>query len=139
MACRSTARTSWCRWTRASSAKRTCRCRPRGLPTEQALKRIRVVVSDATNRQQFPWESSSLTSEFSFFPTATSGRTTVASAGQQPSTSASSRSEARSVESWQKELKPRTAREAYEIVAREDKVKAYQAYLALYPSQSLAP
>src|SRR5712691_8086198 len=108
-----------------------------GLPIEQALKRIRVVVSDATNRQQFPWESSSLTSEFSFFPSATSGRTTVASAGQQPS--ASSRSEARSVESWQKELKSRTAREAYEIVVREDKVEAYQAYLALYPSQSLAP
>jgi hypothetical protein len=30
-------------------------------------------------------------------------------------------------------------REAYDIVVREDKIEAYQAYLALYPSQTLAP
>src|SRR5215510_8797858 len=42
-----------------------------GLPIEQALKRVRLAVNDATNRQQTPWESSSLTSEFSFFPGAT--------------------------------------------------------------------
>ena len=36
-------------------------------------------------------------------------------------------------------MKSKTAREAYEIVVSEDKVEAYQAYLALYPSQSTAP
>src|SRR5215468_4514073 len=38
-----------------------------GLPIEQVLKRVRLEVSNATDRQQFPWESSSLTNEFSFF------------------------------------------------------------------------
>src|SRR5262247_2475010 len=72
-----------------------------GLPIEQALKRVRLAVNDATNRQQTPWESSSLTTEFSFFPT---GHATTASSGQL-SMLAGSRSETRSVEAWQKELK----------------------------------
>src|SRR5215813_9660301 len=105
------------------------------LPIEQALKRVRLAVNDATNRQQTPWESSSLTSEFSFFPT---GHATTASSGQL-SMPAGSRAETRSVEAWQKELKLRSPRDAYETVIREDKVEAYQAYLALYPSQSLSP
>ena len=42
------------------------------------------------------------------------------------------------MEAWQKELKSKSAREAYEIVVREDQVEGYQAYLALYPSQSTA-
>jgi Caspase domain len=64
---------------------------------------------------------------------------TVANKGQ-PSTPAASRSEARSVEAWQKELKSKGALEAYDIiVVREDKVEAYQAYLALYPSQPTTP
>jgi uncharacterized caspase-like protein len=110
-----------------------------GLPIEQALKRVRVAVSDATNRQQFPWESSSLTGEFSFFPDSkAAGRTKVASADP-ASLPTAARGEVRSVESWQKELKPKSPREAYETVVREDKLEAYQAYLALYPSQSLAP
>jgi Caspase domain len=107
-----------------------------GLPIEQALKRVRLAVNDATGRQQTPWESSSLTSEFAFFPNATQ-RPTLASGGQ-PGTPAA-RGETRSIEAWQKELKPRSPREAYEIVIREDRVEAYQAYLTLYPAQSLAP
>src|SRR5215831_12608076 len=39
-----------------------------GLPIEQLLKRVRLDVSNATASQQFPWESSSLTVDFSFFP-----------------------------------------------------------------------
>src|SRR6478735_5026960 len=92
-----------------------------------------------TARQQFPWESSSLTVEFSFFP-AGAGQERAASANNgQPNATAKTRSETRSVEAWQKELKSKTAREAYEIVVREDQVEGYQAYLALYPSQSTAP
>ena len=45
------------------------------------------------------------------------------------------RPQARSVDSWKKELRTRTAREAYEIVISEDKVEAYQAYLALYENR----
>jgi uncharacterized caspase-like protein len=108
-----------------------------GLPIEQLLKRVRLDVSNATASQQFPWESSSLTAEFSFFP-AGSGQEKTATASNQ-SAGAKSRSETRSVDSWQKELKSRGAREAYDIVVREDRVEAYQAYLALYPSQPTTP
>jgi hypothetical protein len=106
------------------------------LPVEQMLKLVRLAVNDATNRQQIPWESSSLTTDFSFFPSA--GQIPAANAGQ-PTTPATARPEMRSVETWQKELKPLNPREAYQVVVREDKVEAYQAYLALYPSQSMAP
>jgi Caspase domain len=108
-----------------------------GLPIEQLLKRVRLDVSNATASQQFPWESSSLTAEFSFFPAGTGQEKTAAASNQ--SAGAKSRTETRSVDFWQKELKSRGAREAYDIVVREDKVEAYQAYLALYPSQSTTP
>ncbi len=39
-----------------------------GLPIEQALKRVRLAVSKATDPMQIPYESSSLTTEFAFFP-----------------------------------------------------------------------
>jgi uncharacterized caspase-like protein len=105
------------------------------LPVEQMLKLVRLAVNDATNRQQIPWESSSLTTDFAFFP---STAQTPANAGQ-PTPPANARKDTRSVEAWQKELKPLSPREAYDIVIREDKVEAYQAYLDLYPSQSMAP
>jgi uncharacterized caspase-like protein len=110
-----------------------------GLPIEQLLKRVRLDVSNATERQQYPWESSSLTAEFSFFPTG-SGQERISTASNTASgAGAKPRTDTRSVEAWQKELKGRSAREAYDIVVREDKIEAYQAYLALYSSQSLAP
>ncbi len=106
-----------------------------GVPIEQVLKRVRLEVSNATDRQQFPWESSSLTDEFSFFPNGSS----TTSAKDQPGAGKSRRSEARSVDAWQKELKGKSARDAYDIVVKEDQVEAYQAYLALYPSQTGTP
>lgn len=107
-----------------------------GLPIEQLLKRVRLDVSNATDKQQFPWESSSLTSEFSFFPAGTGQeRTAAATTGTEPGASGKARAETRSVEAWKNELKSKSAREAYETVVREDEVEAYQAYLALYPSQ----
>lgn len=117
------------------------------LPIEQALKQVRLAVNEATNRQQTPWESSSLTTEFAFFSTASTAPVTSAqaSAGMKATPVAArsepsgAKSDPRSVESWRNELKSHTAREAYEIVIREDKVEAYQAYLELYPSQSMAP
>jgi uncharacterized caspase-like protein len=108
-----------------------------GLPIEQLLKRVRLDVSNATASQQFPWESSSLTAEFSFFPAGTVQEKTATASNQSPG--AKSRTETRSVDSWQKELKSRGAREAYDIVVREDRVEGYQAYLALYPSQPTTP
>jgi uncharacterized caspase-like protein len=109
-----------------------------GLQIEQLLKRVRLDVSNTTARQQFPWESSSLTVEFSFFPAGSAQERATPASNSQPGAAAKARSETRSVEAWQKELKSKTAREAYEIVVREDQVEGYQAYLALYPSQSTA-
>ena len=110
-----------------------------GLQIEQLLKRVRLDVSNTTARQQFPWESSSLTVEFSFFPAGSAQERATPASNSQPGAAAKARSETRSVEAWQKELKSKSAREAYEIVVREDQVEGYQAYLALYPSQSTAP
>jgi uncharacterized caspase-like protein len=109
-----------------------------GLQIEQLLKRVRLDVSNTTGRQQFPWESSSLTVEFSFFPSGSAQQAAAPVAKSQPAAATKARSEARSVEAWQKALKSKSAREAYEIVVREDQVEGYQAYLALYPSQSTA-
>jgi uncharacterized caspase-like protein len=112
-----------------------------GVPIEQVLKRVRLAVSESTSRQQFPWESSSLISEFSFFPNASRQdrpAPTLAKAGP-ASTAQASTSEARSVDQWRKELRSKNPREAYEVVVQEDRVEAYQAYLSLYPNQSLAP
>jgi hypothetical protein len=110
-----------------------------GLPIEQALKRVRLAVSKATDPMQIPYESSSLTTEFAFFP-AQAGREkpTLVKAGE-TGNSAAPGSAARSVEAWKKELRSRSPRDAYEIVIREDKVEGYQAYLALHPSQPTVP
>jgi hypothetical protein len=108
------------------------------LQIEQLLKRVRLDVSNTTARQQFPWESSSLTVEFSFFPSGSAHQAATPATKSQPATTTKARSEARSVDAWQKELKSKSAREAYELVVREDQVEGYQAYLALYPSQSTA-
>jgi len=107
------------------------------MPIEQMFKQVRLAVTETTNRHQIPWESSSLTSDFSFFsaPKTTTATTTPSAQNPPPV----GRTEMRSVDAWQKELKSHTPREAYDIVIREDKVEAYQAYLALYPAQSMAP
>jgi Caspase domain len=109
--------------------------REEGLPIEQALKRVRLAVNAATDRQQVPWESSSLTGEFSFFPgeRGTAGSTQVAGLP-----AAAARSQSRSVASWQKEFTQLNPGAAYDIVIREDKVEAYEAYLLVFPSDPLA-
>ena len=110
--------------------------RDEGLPIEQALKRVRLAVNEATGKQQLPWESSSLTSEFSFFP---SERGIVVVSKPAPDAIAEANSQPRSLEDWQKELKGLSPRAAYETVVREDKVEAYAAYLLAFPSDGLAP
>ncbi len=117
-----------------------------GLPIEQAFKRMRFAVNDSTNRQQLPWESSSLTSDFSFFPGGTTFALASASSDSVPATKASvtsgsggplanARTPGRSVDAWKRDLQRRPAGEAYELVLREDTVEAYQAFLSLFPSQ----
>jgi uncharacterized caspase-like protein len=44
-----------------------------GLSIEDAFKGVRVAVNKTTEGRQTPWDSSSLTDEFSFFPNANAG------------------------------------------------------------------
>jgi hypothetical protein len=110
-----------------------------GLPIEQAFKRVRFAVNDSTNKQQLPWESSSLTSDFSFFPdpNGTPNATKVAIHPNNPAGGA--RGSSRSVEVWIKELVRQSPTQAYQTVIQEDSLEAYQAFLAVFPKQSDSP
>jgi hypothetical protein len=120
-----------------------------GLPIEQAFKRMRFAVNDATGRQQLPWESSSLTSDFSFFPGATTfalqsvptdtAVTKVAVTSTAVGALGNARGPGRSVDAWKRELQRRSPSEAYELVIREDSVEAYQAFLSMFPTQPNSP
>ena len=98
------------------------------VPIEEAFKRVRVAVNDATEGRQIPWESSSLTSDFRFFGDQ-AGKTGAdqakAGASKQPSVK-------RSVEDWRKDLKGKDPRVAYQLVVAEDSVPAYEAFVALF-------
>jgi hypothetical protein len=116
-----------------------------GLPIEQAFKRVRYAVHQATDGRQTPWESSSLTNEFAFFgaPQIAQGEARVqqasftTGAGQQ--VASLDQRTTRSVDAWRAELQTKSPREAYEIVVREDQVEPYQAYLDLFADLSYGP
>ena len=139
------------------------------LPVEQAFKKVRLAVHKTTEGQQTPWESTSLTSDFSFFGTPAGGQT-VAAAGQIPAPASGQTSTpaggqtataatrptvtpanlpvtAAGVASprskpagfWRKELQPLGAQSAFEVVIREDDVDAYREFLVLYPAPPFAP
>jgi hypothetical protein len=90
-----------------------------GLTIEQALKRVRVSVNRATDGRQTPWESSSLTTDFYFFPGTAGGH-----AGQTTGVL--------TAQGWQRELKTLDPKVAYERVIAEDTVDAYQAFLVVF-------
>src|ERR1700742_4678640 len=71
------------------------------LSIEDALKRVRVSVNKATDGRQTPWDSSSLTTEFYFFPGAAGGR-------------GSQTNGALTAQGWQRELKTLDAKTAYQ-------------------------
>jgi uncharacterized caspase-like protein len=90
-----------------------------GLTIEQALKRVRVSVNQATDGRQTPWDSSSLTTDFYFFPGSAAGH-----AGQTSGT--------RTAQGWQRELRTSDPKAAYERVIAEDTVEAYEAFLVVF-------
>src|SRR5215470_6617861 len=95
------------------------------LPIEQAFKRVRLSVHQATEGRQTPWESSSLTSDFFLFPSP------VGMTRTPPST--------KSVEAWRKQLATLNPQEAYEIVVHEDAVEGYEAFLSIYGIPPFGP
>ena len=107
------------------------------LPIEQALKRIRLNVHNATEGRQTPWESSSLTSDFAFFgsPSATvaSGVATL------PKAFGAAASAGKPAGFWRKQLQGRSPQEAFEFVILEDDPDAYEEFLSLHAKTAFAP
>lgn len=90
-----------------------------GAPIESVLQNVRLSVHQSTEGLQTPWEITALTEPFTFFP----GKDEIKQ--QEPE-----KSEAE----WRKDLKSRSADEAYDIVVREDNVIVYQLFLVLFPN-----
>ena len=88
------------------------------VPIEQFFKKVRLLVNDATDGRQTPWESSSLTGDFYFF-----GNTTAASIKPAPVKAAYA----------PQALRSRPQRDAYEYVIAEDSVEYYEEFIDLYP------
>jgi hypothetical protein len=107
------------------------------LPIEQALKRIRLDVHKTTEGRQTPWESSSLTSDFSFFGAPAAK---VASGGAvRPETIGAAASVAKPNGFWRKQLQGRSPQEAFDLVILEDEVDAYEEFLSLYAATAFSP
>ena len=110
------------------------------LPIEQAFKRIRLNVHKTTEGRQTPWESSSLTADFSFFGSAGAGQRVASGAGTLPKGASELISrQSKPAGFWKKELQGRSAEEAFELVIREDDVEAYEEFITLYSATAFAP
>ena len=101
------------------------------LPIEEAFKRVRVAVNQATDGRQIPWESSSLTADFRFFP-ADSGQPEAAP--PKPSVTA-----ARSADDWRRELRGKEPKVAYDLVIADDSVAGYEAFAELFAQSPYTP
>ena len=95
-----------------------------GLPIEDAFKRVRLAVNQATEGRQTPWESSSLVSDFRFFGQGEAMKPATAK---------------RSVDDWKRELQGKPAEAANELIVSDGSVEAYEAFVALYAQPPLGP
>jgi uncharacterized caspase-like protein len=93
------------------------------LPIEEAFKRVRVAVNQATDGRQIPWESSSLTADFRFFP----GDKETGQSADTPKAPAP-----RSADDWRRDLAGKEPKVAYDFVIADDSVAAYEAFTALF-------
>ncbi|MBR1090910.1 caspase family protein [Bradyrhizobium manausense] len=93
------------------------------VPIEQLFKRVRLAVNQTTSGAQVPWESSSLTSDFTFF-----GDTAVAA----------NRAPVRApVVQMASNLPSRSTRQAYDYVVSEGRPEYYQEFIQMYPHDPL--
>ena len=93
------------------------------LPIEQLFKLVRLEVNNTTDGKQIPWESSSLTSDFTFF-----GDTAVA-ANRAPIKAP--------VVQMASNLPSRSARQAYDYVLSEGSPRYYEEFITMYPHDPL--
>src|SRR3954451_7132987 len=93
------------------------------VPIEQLFKRVRLEVNQTTSGAQTPWESSSLTSDFTFF-----GDTAVAGARAPVNAP---------VVQMATNLPSRSIRQAYDYVLSEGRPEYYQQFIEMYPHDPL--
>lgn len=105
-----------------------------GLSIEEAFKRVRVSVNDATQGRQVPWESSSLTTDFRFFGGSAGGQVQPVSQTA-PGVATARASSTRTVEEWKGQLTGKEPQAAYQLVIADDTIEAYEAFAAVF-SQS---
>ncbi|MET0278769.1 MAG: caspase family protein [Pseudorhodoplanes sp.] len=91
------------------------------LPIEQVFKKVRVLVNEATDTKQTPWESSSLTEDFTFF-----SNVSVNNGAPLP--------DALPIRVSVAELSVKPVQTAYEAVIAEDTVEYYEEFVRLYPA-----
>jgi uncharacterized caspase-like protein len=94
------------------------------LSIEDAFKRVRLSVNQATEGRQTPWESSSLVNDFRFFGS-DAGAKAIATK--------------RSVQDWRKELQGKPVEAANELIVSDGSVEAYEAFVGLYAQPPLGP
>lgn len=103
--------------------------REKNLPIEQMFKKVRLAVNDATDGQQTPWESSSLTNDFYFF-----GDTQNAMASMVEPPAARQRTASAAANT----IRTRTPREAYALAVQEDTPEYYEEFVRVYPQDPFA-
>jgi hypothetical protein len=93
-----------------------------GLSIEDTFKRVRVSVNKATEGRQTPWDSSSLTDDFRFFP------------GQGASTDHTLKLPIvkRSVDEWRRQLQGKPVEVANEMIVADGTDEAYEAFVGLF-------
>jgi hypothetical protein len=93
------------------------------VPIEQLFKRVRLEVNHATDGQQTPWESSSLTSDFTFFGDSAVAATRPPAHGP--------------VVQMASNLPMRSVRQAYDYVLSEGSPEYYQEFIQMFPRDPL--
>jgi hypothetical protein len=97
-----------------------------GLSIEDTFKRVRVSVNKATDGRQTPWDSSSLTDDFRFFPGPGVG------GPRQPAVK-------RTVDEWRRELQGKPVEAAHEMIVADGTDEAYQAFVELFTQPPFGP
>ena len=97
-----------------------------GLSIEDTFKRVRVSVNKATEGRQTPWDSSSLTDDFRFFPG--------------PGAAAPKQVEVkRTVDQWRRELQGKRVEIANEMIVADGTDEAYEAFVGLFAQPPFGP
>jgi hypothetical protein len=97
-----------------------------GLSIEDTFKRVRVSVNKATDGRQTPWDSSSLTDDFRFFPG-------TGAAAAKPV------EKKRTVEEWRRELQGKPVEAANELIVADGTEEAYEAFVGLFAQPPFGP